>query len=142
MIRANIPDRVLIDTCVVLDVLNGGEHARGSSRLLDLLGDEGRLVIDATIIGELSPSIPTPNRLDRVLPPERVRRLPILPSAGFPAARAFAAYRTRGGAKTTTLCDFLIGGHAEAAGLTILTRDVNRFRTYFPSVPLITPDDA
>jgi predicted nucleic acid-binding protein len=44
-----------------------------------------------------------------------------------------------GGPRTTLLADFFIGAHAEAAGLPILTRDPRRYRTYFPSVALITP---
>ena len=57
----------------------------------------------------------------------------------FLAGRAYAAYRTSGGSRTTLLADFFIGAHAEAAGLPILTRDPRRYRTYFPSVTLITP---
>jgi predicted nucleic acid-binding protein len=57
----------------------------------------------------------------------------------FLAGRAYAAYRTSRGPRTSLLADFLIGGHAEAAGIPILTRDPRRYRTYFPGVPLITP---
>lgn len=32
-----------------------------------------------------------------------------------------------------------IGAHAEAEGLTLLTRDAKRYRTYFPKVKLICP---
>jgi predicted nucleic acid-binding protein len=37
------------------------------------------------------------------------------------------------------LPDFYIGAHAEVEGLTLATRDATRYRTYFPSVSLITP---
>ena len=33
----------------------------------------------------------------------------------------------------------IIGAHAQAEGFTLLTRDASRYRTYFPSVPLICP---
>ncbi|WP_287079012.1 MULTISPECIES: hypothetical protein [unclassified Microcystis] len=35
--------------------------------------------------------------------------------------------------------DFYIGAHAAVTTMPLLTRDVNRYRTYFPSVLLITP---
>lgn len=62
------------------------------------------------------------------------------PKGAFLAGAAFQIYRERrrDGTKSI-LADFLIGGHAPAAGATILTRDPRFYRAYFPSVPLITP---
>ena len=37
------------------------------------------------------------------------------------------------------LPDFFIGAHAEVMGWALATADVARFRTYFPSVPIIAP---
>jgi hypothetical protein len=38
------------------------------------------------------------------------------------------------------LADFFIGAHAEAERLPLLTRDVRRYRSYFPNVELIAPE--
>ena len=37
------------------------------------------------------------------------------------------------------LPDFLIGAHAQAEGLKLVTRDPDRVRTYFPNVALLLP---
>jgi len=57
----------------------------------------------------------------------------------FLAGKAFVNYRRRKGAKQGVLPDFYIGAHAAVSDYTILTRDVARYRSYFPTVPLITP---
>nr|WP_009995533.1 hypothetical protein [Rhizobium sophoriradicis] len=38
------------------------------------------------------------------------------------------------------LADFFIGAHAAMQQLPLLARDVGRYRTYFPSLKLISPD--
>jgi len=58
----------------------------------------------------------------------------------FLAGKAFLRYRRAGGPRTSVLPDFLIGAHAAIAGCAILTRDERRYRTYYPRVPLITPN--
>jgi len=70
---------------------------------------------------------------------QRCLWLPLPYAAGWIAAQAFVTYRRAGGTKTSPLPDFYIGAHAAAEGLTLATRDAARYRTYFPSVPLITP---
>ena len=39
----------------------------------------------------------------------------------------------------TPLPDFFIGAHAAAIGAQVVTNDPGRFRTYFPTVNLVTP---
>lgn len=82
----------------------------------------------------------TVEELDEALPPRDFRREPIPWAAAFLAGKAFVEYRRNKGTKATTLPDFFIGAHAAVAGLDLLTRDVGRYRTYFPTVTLIAPD--
>jgi len=37
------------------------------------------------------------------------------------------------------LTETFIGAHSAVAGLRLLTRDGRRYRTYFPSIEIITP---
>ena len=97
-----------------------------------------RAVVPTT--GELQPvREPRPGRpFERT--PTDYRRRPIPWEAAFLAGKAFVDYRRNRGTKSTTLPDFFIGAHAAVAGFELLTRDVSRYRTYFPTVPLIGPN--
>ncbi|MFT4604024.1 MAG: hypothetical protein ACI9W4_000743 [Rhodothermales bacterium] len=59
----------------------------------------------------------------------------------FLAGRQFQRYRLDNrGPKTSLLPDFLIGAHAAVLDIPLVTRDVRRYRTYFPRLTLITPE--
>jgi predicted nucleic acid-binding protein len=38
------------------------------------------------------------------------------------------------------LSDFFIGAHAAVEKMPLLTRDARRYRTYFPTISVISPD--
>jgi predicted nucleic acid-binding protein len=48
--------------------------------------------------------------------------------------------RIRTGYLRPPLPDFYVGAHAAVSGLVLLTRDATRYRSYFPTVPLICPE--
>ena len=66
---------------------------------------------------------------------------PMPRAALFLAGKAFIQYRTAGGIRNGVLPDFFIGAHAEVDRLPLLTRDVRRYRSYFPNAMLIAPKD-
>ena len=98
-----------------------------------------RLFINSIIYAEISNEFATQEPLDAYLANAGVMVLNIPKQAAFLAGKAFVQYRKNGGAKTNVLSDFFIGAHAQVMGVPILTRDVRRYRTYFPDVPLVTP---
>lgn len=132
---------VLVDTNVLLDIATrDAKWFTWSAEHLARLIDAREAAINPVICAELAPLYRDARDLDLNLVPPTDFRRPALPySAGFPAARAFQAYRKAGGKRSAPLPDFLIGAHAEADGLTPLTRDATRYRTYFPKVKLICP---
>ncbi len=65
---------------------------------------------------------------------------PMPRAALFLAGRVFTQYRKRGRARTGVLPDFFVGAHAAVGQLPLLTRDVGRYRTYFPTLKLIAPN--
>ena len=99
------------------------------------------LAINPIIYSELAPAFREETELVAALADWPLQRLPLPYEAAWPAAQAFAAYRGRGGARSSPLPDFYIGAHAEVDGLTLLTRDPTRYQTYFPDVALICPTE-
>lgn len=130
----------LVDSNVLLDVATeDSAWGRWSAEALARAADEGPLAINPLVYAEVSIGFGTIEELDDALPPETYVRVPLPYEAGFLAGKAFLAYRRRKGVKTSPLPDFYIGAHAAVGGYRLLTRDDNPYRTYFPTVPLLSP---
>ena len=132
---------MLVDTNVLVDVLeNDPDWADWSVAQLRAQAQIHRLVINPVIYAELSLTFSTVEALDDALAGLQIPVIEIPKPALFLAGKAFVKYRRRGGTKTNVLADFFIGAHAAVAGLPVLTRDVRRYASYFPTVRLIAPD--
>jgi len=99
------------------------------------------LVINPIIYAEVSVGFERIEELDEVLPVDSFRREPLPWDAAFLAGKCFLAYRRQGGTRRSPLPDFYIGAHAAIEGLPLLTRDPRRYRTYFPNLTILAPDD-
>jgi len=97
------------------------------------------LAINPVIYAEISMSFSTLEALDDVVVTMALELREIPRPALFLAAKAYAQYRRRGGTKLQVLPDFFIGAHAAVEGWPLLTRDASRFRTYFPTLDIVTP---
>jgi predicted nucleic acid-binding protein len=132
----------LVDSSVILDIVTDDPvWGHWSEVALAQAGDEGQLVINPIVYAEISIGFDQIEELDDAVPADAFRREALPYDAGFLAGKAFLAYRRRGGQKRSPLPDFYIGAHSAIRGYRLLTRDASRYRTYFPSVTLITPDD-
>jgi predicted nucleic acid-binding protein len=130
----------LIDTNVLLDIVtNDATWANWSIGQLDAAALKGPLVINDVVYAELSVRFAAIEPLEAVLNEAAITLAAIPRAALFLAGKAFQRYRTRGGRRTGVLPDFFIGAHAAVAGLTLLTRDAQRYRDYFPTTDLVTP---
>lgn len=131
---------VLVDSCVLLDVFTEDpQWFAWSSASLAEHADRGMLVVNAVIYAEVSIRFARIEELESVLTPDVFEFRPISREAAFLAGKCFLRYRRRGGPKTLPLPDFFIGAHAAVEKLPLLTRDVDRLKTYFPTLSLICP---
>ena len=131
----------LIDTNILVDILSSDPvWLRWSAEQLDRRRVSGPLYINGITYAEIAVRIETEDDLEAALTDLGIEleRTPI--SALFMAGHAFRRYRLAGGPRTAILPDFFIGAHAQVTRWPILTRDVRRYRTYFPDVELIAPN--
>lgn len=132
----------LVDSNVLLDIATEDPNwFAWSSETLAREAERAPLVINPLIYSEVSIGFERVEDLEMVLPGDLLRRESLPWAAAFLAGRAFVTYRRRGGARRSPLPDFYIGAHAAVAGYRLLTRDANRYRTYFPTVALVAPSD-
>lgn len=130
----------LVDSSVILDILTeDAEWLEWSASALERQAEHSVLVINPVVYAEVSIRFQRIEDLDDALPTTTFRRDPLPWEAAFLAGKCFLTYRRRGGARRSPLPDFYIGAHAAVAGMTLLTRDATRYRSYFPSLEVIGP---
>lgn len=130
----------LVDSNVILDILTEDpEWVEWSASALQDQADRSILVINPLVYAEVSIRFERIEDLDDAMPESMFRRDALPWEAAFLAGKSFVAYRRRGGARHAPLPDFYIGAHAAVAGMTLLTRDASRYRSYFPSLEVIAP---
>jgi predicted nucleic acid-binding protein len=133
----------LVDSNVILDVVTDGEEwADWSQEQLEQAASAGPLIINDVIYAEISTRYSTVEDLDAMLRNMDIGVATIPRTALFLAGKAYLRYRATGGVRTGVLSDFFIGAHAAVEQRSLLTRDAQRYRTYFPTVELITPSGS
>lgn len=131
---------VLVDSNIILDVfLNDLKWADWSESKLEEYSDHTSLFINSIIYSEISIGFELIEDLESAVSKTGFQLLDIPREALFLAGKAFVKYKRRKGMKRTPLPDFFIGAQAAVLDLELLTRDVSRYQSYFPTVKLIAP---
>ena len=132
---------VLVDSNIILDIfLNDPNWADWSESTLEKYNLNTTLYINLIVYSEVSISFERIEELESAINRSGFQMLQIPKEALFLAGKAFLKYRKSKGAKRSPLPDFYIGAHAAILDLNLITRDVSRYRTYFPTVRLISPE--
>ena len=128
-----------VDSCVLIDIFN--DDTQWKSWSVDQVSQAlpRGLCINAVVYAEISGSFATQQDVSAAIKRGRLEIKEITMAAAYLAADAFKRYRLNKGQFKTALPDFFIGAHAQVLSCPILTRDTQRFATYFPDVELITP---
>ena len=130
----------IVDSNIILDVfLNDSQWADWSESKLEEYSNHTSFFINSIIYSEISIAFQLIEDLESSISKAGFQILEIPKEALFLAGKAFLKYKRRKGAKTAPLPDFFIGAQAAVLHLDLLTRDISRYQSYFPTVKLIAP---
>ena len=131
---------ILVDSNIILDVfLDDPNWAEWSESKLEKFSAITKLYINPIVYSEISIGFKRIEELESVLNRAGFQMLDIPKEALFLAGKVFLDYRKKKGTKRSPLPDFYIGAHAAILEMELITRDESRYRTYFPTVKLISP---
>lgn len=132
---------VLVDSCVLLDLFTDDPNwAEWSEATLEKYSLTNSLFINSIVYTELSMGFEKVEELESALDMLNLKVLEMPREALFLTGKVYLQYRKNKGTKTSPLPDFFIGAHASVSQLDLITRDLNRYRTYFPNINLIHPE--
>ena len=131
---------VLIDSNIILDIFTDDPNwADWSESILEEYSNFSILYINSIVYSEISIGFNRIEDLESAIIKAGLQMLDFPKEALFLAGKTFLNYRKRRGSKNSPLPDFFIGAQAAVLNIELITRDVSRYRSYFPTVKLITP---
>lgn len=131
---------VLVDSNVILDVfLDDLKWADWSEAKLNEYSDYTTLYINPVIYSEISIGFNLIEDLESAISKAGFKLLEIPKEVLFLAGKVYIEYKRKKGTRKSLLPDFFIGAQAAVLDLELLTRDISRYQTYFPTVKLIAP---
>jgi len=139
---------ILLDSSVVIDARDPDSpfHDWAKRQIAEAVREGGEgAAVNTIVVSEESVRAEDQDAVPALLEGLGLKLVPLPVSAAIPAAKAFAVYLNRlkkDGKKVENrvpLPDFLIGAHARAEGMKLVTRDPDRVKSYFPDVEIITP---
>jgi predicted nucleic acid-binding protein len=132
---------VFVDSNIILDVfLDDPKWADWSESTLERYSENSTLYINPIVYTEISIGFERIEDLEYAVINGGFKIVPLSKEALFLAGKAFFTYRENKGTKISPLPDFYIGAQAAVLGLELITRDVTRYQTYFPTVRLVYPE--
>lgn len=133
---------VLVDTNILIDVFGPENSFKEWSlrALVSLKAQAVQFILTPIVWAELASVTPSEEALMLLLSRLNLVREPLPFSAAYRAGVAHVQYRKGGGSRERTLPDFFIGAHALVRSHRLLTRNASRYRSYFPSLDIISPE--
>ncbi|OQY02487.1 MAG: DNA-binding protein [Desulfobacteraceae bacterium 4572_130] len=132
---------IFVDSCILLDLFTDDLNwANWSEKILDRYSQTNTLYINSIVYTEVSIGFNKIEEIENAIAQLGIKVLEIPREALFLTGKIFLKYRKNKGIKNLLLPDFFIGAHATVSRFNLITRDIAKFKTYFPQLNLIYPD--
>lgn len=131
-----------IDSNILIDVIGTSSRLTDPAiRALDQARQEGALIISPIVVAEIAGHFSSVTQEEKCLREMGLRLIDFTMVDAHHAGLAYVAYRTRSkDPKPRMLADFLVGAHASHQADCLMTRDRGYYRTYFPKLKIIEPE--
>ncbi len=132
---------IFVDSCVLLDLFTDDpDWGEWSENILEKYSKTNTLYINSIVYTEISIGFNKIEDVEKVISGLGIRVLEIPREALFLTGKTYLKYRRNKGTKNSPLPDFFIGAHVSVEKFDLITRDANKYITYFPQVKLIHPE--
>ncbi|NOX09324.1 MAG: PIN domain-containing protein [Gammaproteobacteria bacterium] len=132
---------VFVDSCVLLDLFTDDPSwGEWSENILEQYSQTNTLYINSIVYTEVSIGFNKIEEVEKAISNLGIKVLEIPREALFLTGKVFLKYRKNKGTKNAPLPDFFIGAHVSVEKFNLITRDINKYKTYFPQVNLIHPE--
>jgi predicted nucleic acid-binding protein len=130
---------IAADSSVLIDLIGNGPGAQSASGALRQALHDGPVVLCDVTLAELCTSLIGGSEVFHYLEEVGIAYSAMEPKAALRAGEMQRRYRQRGGNRTRTVADFLIGAHAMMQCDALITRDAGFYRDYFKGLKVIVP---
>lgn len=127
------------DSSVLIDLIGGGDDAQAAAEAIRQALHIGPLVLCEVALAELCTSLRGGSEVLQHLEEVGIAYSAMEPKSALRAGEMQRRYRQRGGNRSRTVADFLIGAHAMMQCDALITRDDSFYRDYFKGLKLIVP---
>lgn len=131
---------IAADSSVLVDLISGqGADSEAAAATLRQALHIGPVVLCEVALAEVCTSVKGGAQVMDVLEDIGIGYSAMEPKAALRAGEMQRRYRQRGGNRSRTVADFLVGAHAMMQCDALITRDAGFYRDYFKGLKVIVP---
>ena len=130
---------IAADSSVLIDLIGGGDASGAAAEAIRQALHLGPVVLCEVALAELCTSLRGGSEVLTHLEEVGIAYSAMEPKAALRAGEMQRRYRQRGGNRSRTVADFLIGAHAMMQCDALITRDAGFYRDYFKGLKVIVP---